>query len=104
MARGAREARVDLLEAVIEVETGRDASDLVTHADQTTEALVAHDGVVLRDELRRIVDEHVAVAEEVLRVVVEKLRLGGPSRAHEVRVADARAQRELAIGERDRAA
>ena len=73
-------------------------------ADQAAEALVADDGEVLRDRLRRIVDEHVAVAEEVLRVVVEELRLGGPRRAQEVRVAEARAERELTIGERDRAA
>ena len=101
VARGERERRVDLLEAVVEEDLRRDA-EVVPEADAPAEALVLQDGEVLRG--LRVADEHVAVAEEVARVVVEELRLGDPAGPRELRVGEARAQRELAVGHGERAA
>ena len=100
VARGERDLRVDLLEPVVEEDLRRDP-EVVPEADAGAEALVLQDRVVLLG-LRR--DQHVPEAEEVARAVVEELGLGDPVRASELRVREPRPQRELAVGDGERAA
>ncbi len=71
VARGEGQRRVEALEPVIE-EQRRRYTEIVSRADEAAEALVLHDGVILRDLPRCVVDEDVAIAEVVARVVVQK--------------------------------
>ncbi len=103
IARRERKRGVDLLEAVVEEDLRRD-SEVVPQPDAAAEPLVLRDGEVLRGRLRRVVDEDVAVAEEVARGVVEQLGVGDPVRAQELRIGEASAKRELLVGHGEGAA